>query len=130
MSRKPLISTVDDDESVREATRNLMDAQGFGAEAFASAEDFLDSKHVQQTSCLIADIQMPGMSGLELHTHLNRCGHDISTILITAYHNNRTRTRALNAGITGYLTKPFSEDELLGCIRAALRRNAHKKPGR
>ena len=123
MSGEPLISIVDDDESVREATRNLMDSQGFPAEAFESAEDFLHSKFVQETSCLIADIQMPGMSGLELHSHLTKSGHNIPMILITAYHNDRTQARALNAGVICYLKKPFSEDELLGCIRAVLGRH-------
>jgi FixJ family two-component response regulator len=126
VSRKPLISIVDDDESVREATQNLMEAQGFVAEAFASAEEFLNSQCLQQTSCLIADIQMPGMSGLELHTQLNKSGHKIPMILITAYYNDRTRARAVNAGVICYLKKPFSENELLGCIHAILGRTCRE----
>jgi FixJ family two-component response regulator len=120
VSNRTLISIVDDDESVREATRGLMSALGFTAEAFASGEDFLQSGRVQGTSCLIVDMQMPGMTGLELHARLVASGRAIPTILITAYPDNRGRARALDAGITYYLTKPFSEDALLACIRSAL----------
>ena len=120
MSNKTLISIVDDDESVREATRGLMSALGFAAEAFASGDDFLKSDHVHGTSCLIVDMQMPGMTGLELHARLVASGWAIPTILITAYPDNRGRARALGAGITCYLIKPFSEDALLDCIRLAL----------
>ena len=115
-----MISIVDDDESVREATRGLMNALGFTAEAFASAEDFLKSERVQGTSCLIADMQMPKMTGLELHARLVASGRPIPTILITAYPDERSRGRALDAGIICYLTKPFSEEALLGCLRYAL----------
>jgi FixJ family two-component response regulator len=120
VSNKALISIVDDDESVRMATKGLMNALGFIAEAFASADDFLKSERVQGTSCLIADMQMPGMTGLELHARLVASGRSIPTILITAYPDERGRARALGAGILCYLTKPFSEDALLGCIRYAL----------
>jgi FixJ family two-component response regulator len=120
VSDETLISIVDDDKSVREATRGLMSALGFTAEAFASGEDFLKSGGVQGTSCLIVDMQMPGMSGLELHAQLVASGRAIPTILITAYPGKRGRARALDAGITCYLTKPFSEDALLDCIRFAL----------
>jgi len=120
VSNKTLISIVDDDESVREATRGLMSALGFTAETFASGEDFLKSAQVQGTSCLIVDMQMPGMTGLELHARLAALGRAIPTILITAYPENRGRARALDAGITCYLTKPFSEDALLDCLRLAL----------
>jgi FixJ family two-component response regulator len=120
MPDKALISIVDDDESVREATRGLMSALGFPAEAFASGEDFLKSTHVRGTSCLIVDMQMPGMTGLELHARLVASDRAIPTILITAYPDGRGRARALDAGITCYLTKPFSEDALLDCIRLAL----------
>ena len=124
MSNKALISIVDDDESVREATRELMSALGFIAEAFASGEDFLKSGLAQGTSCLIVDMQMPGMTGLELHARLVASGRAIPTILITAYPDNRGRARALGAGITCYLTKPFSEDALLDCIRFVLDPNS------
>ena len=128
MSNKALISIVDDDESVREATKGLMSALGFTAEAFASAEDFLKSGRVQDTSCLITDMQMPGMTGLELYARLVASGHAIPTILITAYPDDRGRARALDVGVTRYLTKPFSEDALLGCIRSALESGNHAPP--
>lgn len=115
-----MISIVDDDESVREATRGLMNSLGFMAEAFASAEDFLTSERAQRTACLIADMQMPGMTGLELHARLVASGRTIPMILITGYPDDRSRARALKAGISYYLTKPFSEDALLSCIRSAL----------
>jgi FixJ family two-component response regulator len=124
MSNKMLISIVDDDQSVCEATRGLMSALGFTAEAFASGEDFLRSAHVQRTSCLIVDMQMPGMTGLELHARLVASGRAIPTIMITAYPDDRRRARALDAGITCYLAKPFSEDALLDCIRFALDPNS------
>jgi FixJ family two-component response regulator len=120
MSNKPVIAIVDDDASVREAMMSLMRALGFTTEAFPCAEDFLTSDGQQRTSCLIADVRMPGMSGLELHRRLIESGNPIPTILITAHHDERVRTRALNAGIICYLPKPFREDDLLGCIRSAL----------
>lgn len=128
MSNKTLISIVDDDESVREATRGLISSLGFNAEAFASGKDFLESGRVQGTSCLITDIQMPGMTGLELHAQLLASGHVIPTILITAYPNDRGRARASDAGIACYLTKPFSEDALLDCIHFALDQEQHARP--
>jgi FixJ family two-component response regulator len=118
--QKPLIAVVDDDESVRETTRGLMRSMGFSAEAFASAEDFLGSGYLSRTDCLIADINMPGMSGLDLHRHLALAGKAIPTILITAYPDERVRIRALNAGVRCYLPKPFAESHLLGCLEKAL----------
>jgi len=120
--KKPLISIVDDDESVREATKGLMKSLGFGAEAFPSAADFLTSRHLRRTSCLIADVNMPGMTGPELHHRLMASGNTIPTILITAYPDDDVRARALGAGVVGYLRKPFDEDDLLVCIRSALLR--------
>jgi FixJ family two-component response regulator len=128
VSNEALISIVDDDESVREATRGLMNALGFVAEAFASAEDFLKSERVQRTSCLITDMQMPGMTGLELHARLVASGRPVPTVLITGYADDRSRARALEAGITAYLTKPFTEDALLGCIRSALEPRIGERP--
>jgi FixJ family two-component response regulator len=119
---KPLISIVDDDQSIREAIKGLMRSLGYRVEAAASAQEFLSSRHVRSTSCLIADMQMPGMTGLELHRHLSASGKPIPTILITAYPDNGVRERALAAGVVGYLSKPFEEDDLLVCIRSALRR--------
>jgi FixJ family two-component response regulator len=115
-----LISVVDDDESMREAIRGLMKSLGYTAVAFASAEDFLSSRQVPRTSCLIADVQMPGMSGLELHRHLVALGEAIPTILITAYPDDSARAGALRDGIVCYLSKPFGENDLLTCIRSSL----------
>ena len=120
MAQKHLICIVDDDDSVREATKGLMKSLGFAAETFASAEDFLKSNHLNRVSCLIADVQMPGMTGVELHTHLASSGSPIPTILVTAYPDDRVRMRALEAGVICYLTKPFAERDLLACIDSAL----------
>jgi FixJ family two-component response regulator len=120
---RPLISIVDDDESVREATRGLMQSLGYAAEAFPSAEDFLRSRRLAQTACLIADINMPGMSGLDLHHHLSASGNPIPTILITAYPDEAARSRALGAGVLCYLSKPFQESDLLSCVHTALPNN-------
>jgi FixJ family two-component response regulator len=106
-----------------------MSALGLSAEAFASGEEFLKSEHVHCTSCLIVDMQMPVMTGLELHARLVASGWSIPTILITAYPDNRGRARALGAGITCYLVKPFSEDALLDCIRLALDPNSVQRDG-
>jgi FixJ family two-component response regulator len=115
-----LISIVDDDESVREATRGLMMSLGYTAAAFPTAEDFLQSSEVRQTSCLIADVNMPGMSGLDLHRHLSAAGTPLPTILITAYPDEKIREGALNAGVICYLSKPFDESDLLSCLSTAL----------
>jgi FixJ family two-component response regulator len=120
LPNKPLISVVDDDGPLREATKGLMRALGFLAEAFGSAEDFLKFDRLHDTTFLIADVQMPQMSGLELHRHLVASGISIPTILITAYPDDSVRARALEAGVIGYLTKPFSKEQLLGCIQSAI----------
>jgi FixJ family two-component response regulator len=117
------IAIVDDDEALRNATKDLTAALGFHAEAFASAREFLESDGWRTTSCLITDIQMPHMSGIELHQHLVASGAPIPTILITAYADDGARDRALAAGAICYLVKPFTMDELLSCISAALDRD-------
>ena len=117
---KPLISVVDDDEAMREAVKGLMKSLGYRVEATASAEEFLGSRHVRRTSCLIADVQMPGITGFELYQRLSASGKPIPTILITAYPDDSVRERALAAGVIGYLSKPFDENDLLACIRCAL----------
>ena len=117
---KPLISIVDDDESMREAIKGLMKSLGYTVEAIASAQEFLDSRNVCRTSCLISDMQMPGMTGLELYQRLSTSGKRVPTILITAYPDDLVRERALSAGVVGYLSKPFEEDDLLACVRSAL----------
>ncbi len=117
---KSLIAIVDDDESLREATKGLMRSMGYAAETFASAPDFLSSPQLGLIACLIADVCMPEMSGLELHDHLVGLGESIPTILITAHPDDSARRRALNNGVIGYLSKPFKEDDLLDCIQSAL----------
>lgn len=119
-NRKPLISVVEDDEAVREATTGLMQSLGYTAAAFPSAEDFLQSREMTRTSCLIADVNMPGMSGLDLHRRLSASGKPFPTILITAYPDERVRQRALNAGVICYLSKPFEEGDLLSCLHTVL----------
>jgi len=126
MPKKPVISIVDDDNSVREGTVDLVKAMGFVAEAFPSAENFLNSKRLHNTSCLITDVRMPGMTGFELHNRLVGSGNVIPTILITAFPNDKDQARALQAGVFCYLSKPFSEDDLLACIRSALE---HREAG-
>ena len=117
---KPLISVVDDDESMREAIKGLMKSLGYTSQAFASAEEFLNSRQLLRTSCLIADVQMPGMTGLELHRHLVASGKSVPTILITAFPDDSARDRALGDGVVCYLSKPFDENELLACIRSSV----------
>ena len=120
MPRKAVIAIVDDDHSVREALTSLVRSLGYGAIAFECAEDLLKSRRRRTVSCLIADVQMPGMTGVDLHNRLVASGEPIPTILITAFPDERSRERALQAGVIGYLVKPFSEDELLACIRSTL----------
>lgn len=100
----------------------LLRSLGFAVESFPSAGDFLAYPHIRDTSCLIADLQMPNMSGLELHSRLIESGFAIPTILITAYPDEGVRARALTNGVIGYLSKPCDEDALMGCIRSALQR--------
>lgn len=127
MPEEVVIAIVDDDEAVREALAGLVKSLGFRAVAFSSAEDFLNSEGHGSASCLIADVQMPGMTGPELHDRLTTSGQHIPTILITAYPDERVRARALQAGMVCYLTKPFKESDLLACLDSALdNRDVHK----
>ncbi len=123
MPQKPVIAIVDDDQSVRVSTMDLIEAMGFVPATFKRAQEFLNSHSFRNTSCLIADVQMPGMTGLELHDRLSRSGTPIPTILITAFPNDEDRARALQAGVVGYLTEPFSDSELLACIQSAIERS-------
>jgi FixJ family two-component response regulator len=120
LPKKPLISIVDDDDALRAAMNGLIRALGFRVRVFASAEDFLKFASLRDTACLIADVQMPQISGPELHRRLVASGVSIPTILITAYPEDSVRARALEAGVIGYLTKPFSTDDLLTCVRSTL----------
>ena len=121
--RKNLISLVDDDESVRRSTTLLIESFGFHSAAFESAESFLKSGQLQETACLIVDVQMPGMNGLELQSHLATVGYKIPIIFVTAYDNKELRKQALQAGAVAFLGKPFSDELLLRALRAALRQD-------
>ena len=118
---KNLISIVDDDESVRRTTTLLIESFGFRAAAFESAESFLGSGQLHDTSCLIVDVQMPGMNGLQLQRHLAAAGNRIPIIFITAYDDKDSRQRAMQAGAAAFLGKPLSDEQLLQTIRSALR---------
>src|SRR4030081_2943615 len=115
-----LVAIVDDDESIRSALQGLMKVVGFPARSFASAEEFLESRVHEQTACLIADIRMPGMSGLELLARLNAEHCRIPTIFITAHGDARMRMQALRAGAVEFLAKPFDDDALVESVRVAL----------
>jgi len=121
-----LISVIDDDESVRRTTTRLIESFGFPAAAFESAENFLSSGHLNDTSCLIVDVQMPGMNGLQLQSRLAAAGCRIPIIFITAYDDRESRRRAMQAGAVAFLAKPFTDEQLLQWIRSALR---HEKGG-
>jgi FixJ family two-component response regulator len=116
----PLISIVEDDPFVRASIRRLMRSFGYTVEDFPSAGDFLAFPRLDETACLIADINMPAMTGVKLFRRLVETGHPIPTILITAYPDDAVRTRALADGVLCYLRKPFDDDELLRCVRMAL----------
>jgi len=122
LAKKIAISIVDDDESVREGLVNLMQSLGYVAEAFESGPSFLASDRRHHTDCLIADMHMPRMTGLELVEQLAKPGPSIPTIMITARRDEAVRARALAAGVLCYLPKPFAEEDLLRCIGAALDR--------
>ncbi len=120
MTKKLLVSVVEDDRFFRESMGRLMRSLGYTVEAFPSAADFLASPRVSETACLIADVHMPAMTGVELHKHLIDAGHAVPTILVTAYPNDIDRVRALNDGVVCYLRKPIDEQHLIRCLRAAL----------
>ena len=117
----PLIAIVDDDESVRDAAERLMRSAGFSAETFSRGADFLNSPDLGRTACLVTDLNMPGMSGFDLHRRLQSLGRSIPTVLITGQPNENVRTHALSLGIICYLPKPFRDDDLIGSIHSALR---------
>jgi FixJ family two-component response regulator len=116
-----LISVVDDDESVRRTTKLLIESSGYDAAAFDSPESLLRSGRLGDTSCLIVDVQMPGMNGLELQSYLAAAGKHIPIIFITAYDDKESRRRAMQAGAVAFLAKPFSDEQLFQSIRSALR---------
>ena len=120
MSRVPVVSIIDDDASVRMATNRLVRSLGYVAHAFSSADEFLRSSHVNDTSCVIADVQMPGMSGVELQSLLLAQGRRMPIIFITAFPEESTRARALEAGAICFLTKPFDGPTLIKYLAAAI----------
>ena len=121
MMKKILVSVVDDDRFCRESMCRLLRSLGHTVDSFSSAAEFLASPRLAETACLIADVQMPAMTGLELHRRLVETGQAIPTILVTAFPNNVDRARALNDGVMCYLRKPAEEEHLTRCVREALR---------
>ena len=120
MSTVSVISVVDDDVSVRAATSKFLRSHGYTVQAYSSAEHFLQSGRLSDTSCVIADLQMPGMSGLELLTMMRARGYSVPFIFITAFPDETTRARALQAGAICFLSKPFAGSTLINCLRGAL----------
>jgi FixJ family two-component response regulator len=116
----PLVSIVDDDESLRRALRNLLRSVGFRVETFASAEAFLESIHQEETSCLVLDLRMPGMNGLELLSHLSGTGSRIPAVILTAHSDDEARQRSLESGAVAFLSKPFIGKALLDAVRTAI----------
>jgi FixJ family two-component response regulator len=115
-----LVSIVDDDESLRRSVGNLLTSVGFRVETFASAEAFLQSAHRGNTGCMVLDLRMPGMTGLDLLMHLAAIGSRIPAIILTAHSDDEARRRALQAGAVAFLGKPFHGEALLGAVRRAL----------
>ncbi len=121
MAGIPLISIVDDDDSLRNSLDNLLRSVGFRAQGFASAEAFLSSNQAHDTSCLILDVRMPGMNGLELQRQMVAANWRIPIIFVTSHADDDARARALDAGAVDFLSKPFREEDLLNAINAALK---------
>ena len=120
MAKRTLISVVEDDQPFRESMRKLMTVLGYTVQTFPSATEFLKSPLLTETACLVTDVQMPGMSGVELHRHLIDRGQVIPTILVTAYPDETARNRALKDGVVCYLSKPVDDEHLERCLRSAL----------
>lgn len=123
MSQTQMVSIVDDDPLAREGIRELVESLGYKALAFVSAQDFLQSGAIAATGCLITDLQMPGLSGLDLQERLQAKGYRTPVILITAYPNEKHRSRAMSAGAIGFLSKPFEEQCLVDCLSVAMSRS-------
>jgi FixJ family two-component response regulator len=117
---RPIVSVVDDDESLRRSLKNLLGSVGFRVETFASAEAFLQSTHREQTGCLVLDLRMPGMNGLDLLRHLSGTGARIPVIILTAHGDDEARQQSLRAGAVAFLSKPFNANTLLDAVRTAL----------
>ena len=129
MNKQSVVMIVDDDDSVRRAARRLIRSFGFAVDTFPSAEDFLASGRLDETACLVLDVHMPGLSGLELQARLNAMGYHLPIVFITAFADDNARTHALKAGAYAYLVKPFEEDDLLDCINRALKQQDATGPG-
>ena len=121
MPKTPMISIVDDDQAVRDATKGLIRSLGYNVSTFASADEFLNSARVHDTSCLITDLHMPGLSGIELQARLIAAGHRMPIIFITAFPEESVRARAISAGAVGFMSKPYSDDHLINCLERALK---------
>jgi FixJ family two-component response regulator len=121
MAKGPLVAIVDDDESMRDTTKDLLESAGFSAVAFAGAAGLLKFARLKEVSCLISDMRMPKMTGLELYQHLIASNRVIPTILMTAYPDERTQAQAIQAKVLCYLTKPFAAEDLLAYVRLATR---------
>jgi FixJ family two-component response regulator len=122
LSDPSLISIVDDDQAFGDSMRRLLKSLGYTVAVFPSAAEFLASPKFAATACLVADIHMPAMTGVELYRHLKEAGHVIPTILVTAYPNDSLRERMLTQGVECYLRKPLEEADLIGCLRCAFAR--------
>lgn len=122
MSTQSLVSIVDDDRSFRDSMRRLLKSRGYSVAVFPSAAEFLASPKLATTACLVADVQMPAMTGVELYRHLIKEGHAIPTILVTAYPDDSVQEHMLTLGVECYLRKPFEEADLIGCLRSAFAR--------
>jgi FixJ family two-component response regulator len=121
-TREPyVVSIVDDDKSVRDALGNLLESVGLRVEAFASAEEFVNSSNGSNRSCLILDVQLPRMSGLELQQHLSNKSDSVPIIFVTAHANDEVRSRALQEGAVSFLYKPFSSEDLLRAVHSTLK---------
>ncbi len=127
MPKGPLVAIVDDDKSIRNATQDLLKAAGFSTATFEDAESFLGSASRASAACVVADMRMRGMTGVKLYQELVASGHAIPTVIITAHPEEITQARAREAGITCYLIKPFTPDELLECVGEALAKSQPRR---
>lgn len=120
MPAVPLVCIIDDDESVRDSVSDLVESLGYKTTTFASADEYLQSDHVENSSCVITDVRMPGMSGVDLQARLRASGHKTPIIFITSFPSEDIRTRVLKAGAFGFFRKPFDDDKLVECLKSAL----------
>jgi len=120
LQNAPIVSIIDDDQDVRQAVQRLMRSRGFATRTFASAEEFLRSPSLHETACVLTDIQMPGMTGIDLHDVMLKQGPRLPVIFLTAFPDDRTEKRALQAGALGFLTKPFDARTLVSLVDTAV----------